>query len=196
MKRILLTIIIAAAAVTAAAQPRSIGLRSGVSGFEADYHHGMAKNQFLEANLGIDFGYNANGNPGIKATAIYNFVWAHPAWTEKGTWALYAGPGVCIGYVNDMAVWKASNGVDILHSAERNGFMLGICGQVGLEYSFWFPLQLAVDLRPVIGMHVNEGISITDPHDAAKHINYGTRVGFYDNGLLGFAPTISVRYRF
>ena len=98
MKRILLTIIITAAAVSAAAQPRSIGLRSGVSGFEADYHHAMAKNQFLEANLGIDFGYNANGNPGIKATAIYNFVWAHPAWTEKGTWALYAGPGVCIGH--------------------------------------------------------------------------------------------------
>lgn len=195
MKKILLTVILAAAALSAYAQPKSIGIRIGVSGFEADYQHNIARNQFLEGNLGLDFGYNANGAPGIKAAAIYNFIWARPAWTDKGSWALYAGPGATIGYVNDMAVWKASNGVDILHSAPRNGFMLDICAQVGLEYTFWFPLQLSVDLRPAAGMHVNDGVTLTDPI-TGKNQTYGTRVGFYDNGLLGMAPTISVRYRF
>lgn len=189
-KSIVILVIIAATAICSFAQPRSIGLRCGVSGFEADYQHTFVnKNQFLEGNFGIDFGYNAKGLPGVKATAIYNFIWARPAWTDKGSWALYAGPGATIGYVNDMAVWKAPDGIEILHSELRNGFMLGICAQVGLEYTFWFPLQLAIDLRPVIGMHINESTF-------AKDTKYGARVGFYDNGLLGFAPSISVRYRF
>ena len=94
-----------------------------------------------------------------------------------------------MGYVNDEVHFKAADGVNIVRYLD-NGFMLGICGQVGLEYTIWFPLQLSVDLRPVIGMHSNSGYTAHDgPH-------YGTRVGFYDNGLLGFAPTISVRYRF
>ena len=189
-KSIVILVIIAATAVCSFAQPRSIGLRCGVSGFEADYQHTFVnKNQFLEGNFGIDFGYNAKGATGVKAVAIYNFVWARPAWTDKGSWALYAGAGAAIGYVNDMAVWKAPDEIEILHSELRNGFMLGICAQVGLEYTFWFPLQLAVDLRPVIGMHVNESTFVKDT-------KYGAHAGFYDNGLLGFAPSISVRYRF
>ena len=85
MKRVFLTIIIATIAVCSYAQPRAAGLRIGVSEFELDYQHSFKKNQFLEGNLGIDFGYNANGSTGAKATAIYNFVWARPAWTEKGS---------------------------------------------------------------------------------------------------------------
>ena len=189
-KKILTTIFIAVAAVSAAsAQPRALGIRVGVSGLEADYQHSFSKNQFLEGNFGLDFGYDANGAPGVKATALYNFVWARPAWTDKGKWALYAGPGATLGYVNDEVHFKAADGVNIVRYLD-NGFMLGICGQVGLEYTFWFPLQLSVDLRPVIGMHINSGYTA---HDGT---HYGTRVGFYDNGLLGFAPTISVRYRF
>lgn len=189
-KKILTTIFIAVAAVSAAsAQPRALGIRVGVSGLEADYQHSFSKNQFLEGNFGLDFGYDANGAPGVKATALYNFVWARPAWTDKGKWALYAGPGATLGYVNDEVHFKAADGVNIVRYLD-NGFMLGICGQVGLEYTFWFPLQLSVDLRPVIGMHVNSGYTA---HDGT---HYGTRVGFYDNGLLGLAPTISVRYRF
>ena len=194
--KILNTIFIAIATMgTVSAQPRAVGLRFGVSGLEADYQHVFGRNQFLEGNFGVDFGYNVNGAPGIKATALYNFIWAHPAWTNRGSWALYAGPGATIGYVNDMAVWKASNNVDILYSTPGNGFMLGVCAQVGLEYTFWFPLQISIDLRPVVGMHVSEGEKITDPV-TNETIRYGSRVGFYDNGLLGFAPSISVRYRF
>lgn len=195
MKKILLTLLITATAISAYAQPRALGLRIGVSGLEADYQHTMGnKNQFIEGDLGLDFGYNANGVPGIKATATYNFVWARPAWTDKGTWALYAGPGVSLGYVNDQVHFKANDGKNIIHYLD-NGFMLGVCGQVGLEYTFWFPLQLSVDLRPTIGMHINGGHTQTNAVNGDT-VTYGARVGFYDNGLLGFAPTISVRYRF
>ena len=74
-KSIVILVILAATAVCSFAQPRSIGLRCGVSGFEADYQHTFVnKNQFLEGNFGIDFGYNAKGATGVKAVAIYNFV--------------------------------------------------------------------------------------------------------------------------
>lgn len=188
MKRILLTLIATTMAISTYAQPRAAGLRIGVGGLEADYQHTFAdKNQFLEGNFGLDFGSNANGIPGVKATATYNFIWARPAWTDKGTWAIYAGPGATIGYVGDEVHYKV--GKEVVHFPD-GGFMLGVCGQVGLEYTFWFPLQLSVDLRPAIAMHVNDGY--TD----SSGTRHGARVGFYDNGLLGFAPTISARYRF
>ena len=179
MRKLLLTVIIATIAVCSYAQPRAAGLRVGVTEFELDYQHSFQKNQFLEGNFGIDFGYNVNGSTGAKATAIYNFIWARPAWTEKGSWALYAGPGVTTGYVHDDGHYMGDDGKTII-SFQSHGFVLGVCAQVGVEYTFWFPLQLSVDLRPTVGMHANkiEG------------------VGFYDNGLLGFAPTISVRYCF
>ena len=195
MKRILLTIIITATSVIAYAQPRSGGLRIGITGLEASYQHSMNKNQFIEGNLGVDFGFEADGVPGIKLTGIYNFIWARPAWTNQGTWALYAGPGATLGYVSDYVHFKASDGKNIVNFPD-SGFMIGVCGQVGVEYTFWFPLQLSLDLRPAIAMHVNDGYSVSDPIDPQKTIRYGSRAGFYDNGLLGFCPTLSVRYRF
>jgi len=187
MKKILITLLTICIATTAISQPRTIGMRVGICVMEADYQHNIKKNQFVEAGFGIDFGYNANGILGAKAAASYNFIWARPAWTDKGTWALYAGPGVTMGFVNDEVHYKVGN--EVVHFLD-NGFMLGICGQVGLEYTFWFPLQLSADLRPVFGMHINDGYTDTTGR------RHGTRAGFYDNGILGFVPTISVRYRF
>ena len=187
MRRIILTIILTAGTLGAFAQPRAAGLRLGITGFEADYQHTIQKNQFAEGGIGLDFGYNANGTPGIKATGTYNFIWARPAWTNKGTWALYAGPGASIGYVNDEVHFPVGN--EIIHYKD-NGFMLGLCAQAGLEYTFWFPLQLSIDLRPCFGMHVSGS------HIDAAGNRHSARVGFYDNGLLGFIPHITARYIF
>ena len=189
MKKILTFIIIAFAAANVYAQPRAMGARFGATGLEADYQHEIKRNQFIEGNLGLDFGALAHGKPGVKATATYNFIWARPAWTDRGYWAIYAGPGITLGHTNDDVHYKAPDRVNIISYLD-NGFMLGICGQVGLEYTFWFPLQLSVDLRPVIGMHINNGYT-----DKKGNI-YGPRVGLYDNGLLGFCPSIAIRYRF
>lgn len=189
MKRLILTITIALAAITASAQPKSAGIRIGATGFDAVYQHSMSRNLFIEGNIGLDFGNS--GQAGFKATAIYNFVWARPAWTDQGSWALYAGPGVSIGAVNDMCVYKVGKE---RRGYEDGGFMLSLAVQVGVEYNFDFPLQLALDVRPYIGMHVNDGEDYNILEQ--ETMKYGTTVGFYDNGLMGLIPTLSIRYRF
>lgn len=173
----------------AAAQPRSAGIRIGASGFEASYTHKMNSNQFIEGNAGLDFGYN--GKAGFKATGIYNVIWARPAWTDKGSWALYAGPGASIGWVNDICVHKADK--EVIGYMD-SGFMLAVAVQVGIEYNFDFPLQLALDVRPCIGLHINDG-RVYDNNNEVKS-SYGSTVGFYDKGLRGFIPSLSVRYSF
>ncbi|MCI6427661.1 MAG: hypothetical protein MR809_02055 [Rikenellaceae bacterium] len=57
----------------------------------------------------------------------------------------------------------------------------GAAGHVGVSYDFWFPLQLSVDWRPVLG------VEFGDRGDYAP-------VGFYTRGFYGV--TIGVRYRF
>ena len=191
MRRALLTLTIILAGMSVYAQPKAMGVRLGPTGFEAGYQHEIKKNQFIDGNLGLDFGTLADAHPGVKATAVYNFVWARPAWTEQGTWALYAGPGVSIGYVNDPDHVKI--GKEVI-GFNHGGFMLGICGQVGVEYTFWFPLQLSIDLRPTVGMHVG-GKGYKDPVTGTT-LQTKAKVGLYDGGLLGFVPSLSVRYRF
>lgn len=172
------------------AQSKAIGGRIGVSGFEVSYEHIISKADFVEADAGLDFGYNANGQVGIKATGIYNFMFARPAWTQKGTWGLYAGPGISLGYVNDKVK------TDRNHYYQEHGFMLSFVAQIGMEYTFWFPLQLSVDLRPMFGMHINDAIYSEPDSNGMKTKLKGSKVGYYDSGWLGFAPTVSVRYRF
>lgn len=192
MRRIILTIsILLGSVLVAAAQPRALGVRIGATGLDVSYEHSMNKAQFIEGNLGLDFGYNANGRAGIKANATYNFIWARPAWTQKGTWALYAGPGLSLGFVDDMVPYQIGT---VITGYNDNGFMIGLAAQVGIEYTFDFPLQLAIDLRPCFGLHVNDGrFRIPEQN---RYVSYESKVGFYDNGLLGFAPSIAVRYRF
>jgi opacity protein-like surface antigen len=189
MRRFFTAIIILCAAASFAAArsnaPRSLGFRTGVSGFDATYQHSFKRNQFLQGDFGVDFGYNANGRPGVRATAVYNFIWARPAWTTRGSWSLYAGPGLTLGYVNDNLHYRIGSEVIPYND---NGFMLALAVQVGLEYNFDFPLTLAAEVRPAFGMHANGEVTIAGQ-------NY-SKVGFYDNGMLGFVPTVAVRYKF
>ena len=154
-KIILVAALVLGFAAAAVAQPRAIGIRLGMS-TEATYQHTLGEN-FIEANVGI-FSYNA-----LNASASYNWMVARPDWTSRGEWGVYAGPGVAMGFC-----------FDILNP----GFNVSAMGQVGLEYSFWFPLQLSVDLRPQVG------------------VLFGNRVQFYTDGLYGFVPCISARYKF
>jgi hypothetical protein len=192
MKRTILTAILVATSIISFAQPKAAGLRLGITGIEADYQYTIQKNQFVEGGIGLDFGFGANSNAGLKATGTYNFIWARPAWTEKGKWALYAGAGATLGWVNDEIHFDIGDA--IIHYLD-NGFMLGLCGQVGLEYTFWFPLQISLDLRPTIAMHVDGGKDYMNPITGNME-RHDPHVGFYDNGLLGLIPHISVRYSF
>lgn len=191
MKKSIFILILSALAACAYAQPRSMGLRIGATGMEASFEHSMSPAQFIQGDLGMDFGYNVNGRPGVKATAIYNFIWARPNWTTQGSWAIYAGPGLSLGFVDDQVPYVIG---DVILGHYDNGFMIGVVGQVGVEYTFRFPLQLALEVRPCFGLHVNDG-KFRD-RDSGLTVNYGGKTGFYDNGLLGFVPSLSIRYCF
>ena len=154
MKRI--TIIIAAlllGAFAAVAQPKAIGVRGGLFGSvfngEISYEHWATifdnDYDFLEAELGV-FGGN-----GFKATAMYNFTLAFPEFTDRGEWALYAGPGVVSGFGSYKTL--EADGTEKTHGRP----FIGAAAQIGMEYTFWFPLQLSLDFRPtfIAPMKVN-----------------------------------------
>ena len=160
MKRVILTIFIAIlATMPAKSQPKALGLRLG-NDCQVSYEHNIGdKANFLEADLGMQFYYGYAA--GLNAAVAYNFMIAQTDWTEKGKWGFYAGPAAKLGYV-----WI--------------GGYLAVGAQVGLEYEFDFPLQLSIDIRPVVGVALEGGyLSI-----------YGA------DAILGALPCLSVRYRF
>ena len=146
-KIILVAALVLGFAAAAAAQPRAIGLRGGY-GVEVSYQHTLGSN-FVEADLGLV-------GSGFNLAATYNWNLVQPQWTEKGEWGVYAGPGANLGL--------GFNG----------WFNVAVCGQVGLEYTFWFPLQLSLDIRPSLGFSTGD-----------KPLYVG-----------GFYPTLGVRYKF
>lgn len=155
MKKFFL-VMVAVLCVSAAAiaQPRAVGIRGGY-GIEASYQHTLG-DKFVQADLGLTSG-------GINLAGTYNWMIAKPKWTSKGEWGFYAGPGASIGSVVDSV-----NGY-------YYAFHVAVAGMVGLEYTFWFPLQLSVDIRPQIGL------------------GFGPKVGFHGTGLW---PAFSARYKF
>ena len=132
-------------AVAAAAQPKAVGIRFGY-GVEASYQHTIKNANFIEANVGLE-AFNA-----LNIAATYNWMIARPQWTDRGEWGFYAGAGAALGLDHTIRI--------------------GAAGQAGLEYTFWFPLQLSVDIRPQLGL-INSGF-----------------------GIWGWAPCLSVRYKF
>ena len=131
---------------------RAVGLRLGY-GLEASYQHSFGAN-FIQADLGVP-GFNS-----LNAVVTYNWTLAQPQWTDRGEWGVYAGPGVAAG---------------LQFGKETFGVNAAIAGQVGLEYTFWFPLQLSIDIRPQFGLHIGKG----------SLFHYG-----------GYWPTLTARYRF
>ena len=144
-KIVLVAALVLGFTVAASAQPKAVGIRFGY-GVEASYQHTLGSANFIEANLGLE-AFNA-----LNIAATYNWMIAKPQWTDRGEWGFYAGVGAAVG----------------LDTTLR----LGAAGQVGLEYEFWFPLQLSVDIRPQLGL-INSNF-----------------------GLWGWAPCLSVRYKF
>lgn len=136
-KIILVAALVLGFAAAAAAQPRALGVRVG-NGGEVSYQHQLGAN-FLEVDGGLGLGFDGTFNVG--ATGIYNFMIAQPAWTDRGEWGFYAGPGATVG----------------LGVGETNYFALGAAGMVGLEYTFWFPLQLSIDFKQFVGIGIGNG---------------------------------------
>ena len=139
-KTLLIVIALLGLSLAAVAQPKAIGLRGGLLGpsFNGEISYEQWSNlfdndyDFIEVDLGV-FGGN-----GFKATALYNFTLAQPEFTDRGEWGLYLGPGVAVGY-----------GTGFNKEEEKKAWpFLGFAAQLGMEYTFWFPLQVSVDFRP------------------------------------------------
>ena len=154
-KIILMAVAVLGFTVAAVAQPRAIGARLGY-GAEVSYQHSLGEN-FVQADLGL-LGFGAN----INATATYNWMIAQPQWTDRGEWGFYAGPGAALGFG---------------FVPNANYINVGVAGMVGLEYTFWFPLQLSIDFRPQLGC-------VIVPKAGAAF--------YFDS----WCPALSVRYRF
>ncbi len=175
--KISLTIIaVLCAALSLSAQPRSVGALVGATGAKLSYQHRISAEQFVSIDAGVDLGYNVSGHPGAKVTGTYNFIWAKPKWTRQGSWSIYAGPGLSAGWVQDRVVVKTG---EERANSFADGFVVGVVGQVGLEYCFEIPFSLALEIRPCIGLHMTD-----------------RTVSFYDNGFLGFIPSLAIRYPF
>jgi hypothetical protein len=191
MNKTLTCIITLLVCLTINAQPRGMGLRLGASGIEASYQHKTHSKEFIQIDFGMDLGYNVNGRPGAKAAFTYDFIWAEPAWTARGTWSLYSGPGITAGFVDDIVPYDIDGDIKGFHD---NGLMIGAHIDIGLEYTFNVPISIALNVRPCFGIHFNDG-KMTVPCTDIR-VDYGYKTGFYDNGLLGFVPSVAVRYRF
>lgn len=189
------TLLIALAAMLcgtmAYAQPRAIG---GRLGWNEDfvYQHSLSDKRFIEANVGLfDLSYTqTNGLAGgLHADFLHEWIWCTPNWTPKGEWNWFSGVGANVGFKwNDPHTVFNLKG-NTVGTYKASPILVGAMANIGLEYNFWFPLSLAVDYRPTIGLLMGK--------DAGRIMaDDGTILParFYLEGFFDFA--ISVRYKF
>lgn len=133
-KSLILAAILAVVSVaTAVAQPRAIGANLGGT-FDVSYQHSLGEANMIDLSVNIPW----IGGFGIGATATYD--WINPfgtaiPWNEKGEWNWSLGVGAGLG----------------IYGFSNPDLYVGAAGHVGVEYNFWFPLQLSIDWRPNLG---------------------------------------------
>lgn len=128
-------------AAVASAQPKAIGIR-GTYGVELSYQHWAGSN-FWEFDAGLF-------NKMLDVVAIYDINVA-----PIGPLNFYVGPGAYV------AMWPGADKGLLLNA--------GLVGQIGLEYTFSFPLQISLDWRPCFNFVNSFGWS---PMGAALGIRY------------------------
>ena len=163
MKKLLFVAVLAFASIMAYAQPRAIGARLGY-GAQFSYEHGLGSGNMVSLEVGVP------GFWGIEAACTYDWIdpfGATVPWNEKGEWHWYMGVGGSVATYG----WAFNNG------------FIGACGRFGIEYDFWFPLQLSVDFRPTLGVMLagngNGGVGAAFAWDLyAAAIGLGIRYKF------------------
>jgi len=160
MKKSLLIAAIALVCGTLAyAQPRAIGGRLGA--FDGvSYEHALGENNMIEIEAGLsidgrtDYWLRSGGASyhgkywGRTVQAAFTYDWIDPfgakfPWEHKGEWHWYLGVGAAGGFG-----WEAYNAYG---GASTNWGFAGAAGRAGVEFDFWFPLQLSIDFRPTLG---------------------------------------------
>lgn len=159
MKKFMMIAVMAVMSIAyAAAQPRAIGANLGY-GAAFSYQHSLG-----DANM-IDLAVEVPMFAGIGASCTYDWIdpfGATVPWNEKGEWHWYMGVGAGLG----MAGWKAEGGY------------VGAVGHFGIEYDFWFPMQLSLDWRPNVGAVFGKGFAGFNTSGLYSGISLGIRYKF------------------
>lgn len=138
------------------AQARALGLRSFYIGEAVSYQHQLTEKTMLEAELGLSL-----SSVGVEAIVTHDWQFPITSWEDIGSYNWYVGVGLGAG------TYLFSNTT------------IGVAGRIGIEYNFWFPLQIAIDYRPIIGPAWN-----------------GVGIRFNEEGIVRSALGVSVRYLF
>ncbi len=168
-KSLILAAILAVVSVGAAvAQPRAIGLNLG-TGNGLSYQHSLGESNMLDVAVNIPLQLGGE-SVGLGLGGIVTYDWINPfgtavPWNNKGEWNWYLGIGASAGAYG------------IFDKVEGGHWYAGVAGHAGIEYQFWFPLQLSLDIRPTFGLD-----------------NTDNKVGFGLNGLYNIS--LGVRYLF
>lgn len=164
MKKIFIIAVMAIVSVAyAAAQPRAIGANLG-GGLGFSYQHGFGEKNMLDVDAHLPLAGLFSKHYGVGAHITYDWIDPFNApvpWNNKGEWHWYMGVGGAGGMYSFSDAW----------------WYAGVAGHIGIEYDFWFPLQLSVDWRPSFGVS-----------------NWDGKYGFDLNGMYGI--TLGVRYKF
>ncbi len=153
-KTILLLLLIVGIGSQANAQEISknaIGIRLSESdgfGPEVNYQRAFGDNNRLE--LGLAF-HSKRYWDTAKLTGIYQWVW-----NIDGGFNWYAGPGLGAGIVSYDNKHKDYPYDDRYDGSEAFAFLTG---DVGIEYSFDFPLLVSFDFRPQANLGYRDDVS-------------------------------------
>jgi hypothetical protein len=141
MKKLLLSaVMLTGLAFSAQAQDgnrNALGLRFGDNdgfGAEVSYQRDLSSNHRLELDLGWR---DSNNYDAIKLAGLYQWVW-----NIEGGFDWYAGVGGGVG------TWSYDNDRPGPDHYEDDGSFGFVAGDIGIEYNFDIPLQVALDFRP------------------------------------------------
>ena len=132
MKKVFITLLALVALTTAANAQynNTLGVRVGAGsafGAELSYQGFVGNVNRVELDLGANFGsYKA-----VSLAAVYQWHWF-----LTGGFGFFVGPGV--------------QGI-----VSNSSFILGVGGQMGIDYQFSAPIQLSLDFRPMYNLFGN-----------------------------------------
>ena len=158
----------------AIAQPKALGVSFSFTGISLSYEiYPNQSNSFVDLEIkaeNCEFYAGRSKHPGISASASWNYFIKEWKSSETESVQLFAGPGITLGYSSD---YKS---VD--------GFLFGLKGRVGAQFSFDRRVIISASLAPIIGSHI-----IID--------NDSVKMNYYRNGLqYALIPEIGIKYRF
>ena len=195
-KSVLLLAILATLGVaTSVAQPRAVGGQLGYL-IEASYEHTLGNNF-----LSIDLGFPGWFVGGFFVETVGTYNWLNPFGVdfptiEKGDWNWYMGAGLGLGGGGGSVTNPSldDNLNTIIVRSTTGSFYFGAAGRFGVEYNFWFPLQLSVEWRPMIGPNFWNSTARNATTNAV--ITQQSGVMFNTGALYATAFVLGVRYKF